>query len=140
MSASVEGKSHSTPSAPTPLWRSQIRLLNSCRSAGALAPCMIKKSFPQADALVKGTFILVSVQPGSGFQMRQGGCLAQAIHQFFVLVACAVNTEDQFFIFSSAAEVHRLHLFALVFQNGIYFSNQIVRGSCRDDHIIHRQW
>src|SRR5579871_151970 len=58
MSASVAGKSHSTPSAPTPLWRSQMRLLNSCRSAGASAPSMIRKSFPQAEALVKGTFIL----------------------------------------------------------------------------------
>src|SRR5882757_6953244 len=105
MSASAAGKSHSTPSAPTPLWRSQMRLLNSCRSAGALAPSMIRKSFPHADALVNGTVILVSVQPGSGFQMRQIRCLAQAIHQFFVLVACAVNPEDQFFIFSRPAEV-----------------------------------
>src|SRR3954453_17238879 len=100
MSESEAGKSHSTPSAPTPLWRSQMRLLNSCRSVGALAPSMIRKSFPQAEALVKGTLILVSVRSRSGFQMTHVGCLTQTVHQLFVFMACALNAEHQFFIFS----------------------------------------
>src|ERR1039457_2912441 len=47
-SASVAGNTHSTPSAPTPLCRSQIRRLKEQISLGAWAKSMIRKSLPQA--------------------------------------------------------------------------------------------
>src|SRR6185312_11661660 len=68
MSASSAGNNHSTPSAPTPLWRSQRRRVNSAISGGAAAPSIIRKSLPQALALVKGILnplnvILVAPHP-----------------------------------------------------------------------------
>src|SRR5579864_5199919 len=103
ISASGAGKSHSTPSAPTPLWRSQMHLLNSCRSVGASAPSMIRKSFPQAAALVKGNLILVSVRPGRGFEPADVRRLAQLVHQQLVFVARAINAKHQFFLFPRPA-------------------------------------
>src|SRR3984893_15371712 len=56
-SASGVGNSHSTPSAPTPSCRSQIRLLKPVISADRCMPSIIRKSLPQALALTKGTAV-----------------------------------------------------------------------------------
>src|ERR1039457_2601874 len=63
-SASVAGSTHSTPSAPMPLCRSQIRRLKERISLGAWAESTIRKSLPQAVALTKG-MLAISVALGS---------------------------------------------------------------------------
>src|ERR1022692_444258 len=59
-SASAAGRTHSTPSAPTPLRRSQICWLNLGMSPGPCAKSIMRKSLPQAVALTKGT-VAISV-------------------------------------------------------------------------------
>ena len=53
-SASLADTTHSTPSAPTPLWRSQMWQLNPAISSGAWSMEIIRKSLPQALALTNG--------------------------------------------------------------------------------------
>src|SRR5271157_2419009 len=53
-SASDAGSTHSTPSAPTPLWRSHICRLKPAMPTGACSIPMIRKSLPQAVDFTKG--------------------------------------------------------------------------------------
>src|SRR5271165_288814 len=64
-SASFAGSTHSTPSAPTPLCRSQMLRLKDAMSLGACTMSTIRKSLPQAVAFRKGT-LAISVLLGDG--------------------------------------------------------------------------
>src|SRR5947208_2657621 len=55
------GKSHSTPSAPIPLWRSQMRRVKAAMSEGVWMPSTIRKSLPHAEALVNGITVADSI-------------------------------------------------------------------------------
>src|ERR1035437_10160411 len=138
-SASVAGNTHSTPSAPTPLCRSQIRRLKEQISPGAWAKSMIRKSLPQAVALTNG-ILAISVALG-GCAFGHGHHQRQLLHfscQGFLLRKIGLNCElHAAMVVVDPSHVNSLHRQPCLVEKLVECRNHRIGSlAARGDHVV----
>src|SRR5271157_5266714 len=129
-SASVAGNIHSTPSAPTPLCRSQMRRLNKW---------MIRKSLPQAVAFTKGTLAISVALGDRGVRHSHDlGKVHYCLSERLLLGAKCLDCEpNPAMVVGCLVYVNRLHGQAGLFQNVIEFGDYWIGALAgRADHVV----